>query len=124
MDPHTHEEHIAKLDALKARLDERLATYDPEAEARKHAEHMAEMDRIQASLKQTQAALDPARLKTTVAQVRRWDEEETHPNWIWAAYADLAQRLTRVEDRLDEMADSLRMILGQLAALERQDRDT
>jgi hypothetical protein len=27
-----------------------------------------------------------------------------------------------VEDRLDDMADSLRMILGQLAALERQDR--
>src|SRR5215831_655008 len=104
-------------EATIARLDARLAAYDPAAEARKHAEHMAEMDRIQ-------AALDPAQLKTTVAQVRRWAEEETHPNWFWAAYADLAQRLTRVEERLDEMADSLRMILGQLAALERQDRDT
>jgi chromosome segregation ATPase len=90
----------------------------------KHEEQMAKLARINASLSQTQTALDPARLKTTVAQVRRWAEEETHPNWIWAAYADLAQRLTRVEDRLDEMADSLRMILGQLAVLERQDRET
>ena len=47
---------------------------------------------------------------------------ETHRNWVWAAYADVAQRLTRVEDRLDEMADRLRMILGQLAALERDSR--
>ena len=84
---------------------------------------MAALDRVNESLQQTQAALDPAKLKTTVAQVRRWAQEETHPNWVWAAYADLAQRLTRVEDRLDEMADSLRMILGQLAALERQDRE-
>jgi hypothetical protein len=84
---------------------------------------MAKLDRINTSLTQTQAALDPERLKTTVAQVRRWAEEETHSNWFLAAYADLAQRLTRVEDRLDEIADSLRMILGQLAALERQDRE-
>jgi len=52
----------------------------------------------------------------------RWAEVETHRNWVWAAYADVAQRLTRVEDRLDEMTDSRRMILGQLAALERQER--
>ena len=141
MDPHTHDEQMANLDRmraagveeqprlerLKAQLDALNAKYeqtatDPLATAHEHQAQMAEMDRIKASLQETQAALDPAKLKTTVAQVRRWAEEETHPNWFWAAYADLAQRLTRVEDRLDEMADSLRMILGQLAALERQDR--
>jgi chromosome segregation ATPase len=126
MDPHEHEtpsqiEQLkAQMDALTAK-DEQTAA-DPLAATHEHQAQMAELDRINASLKQTQAALDPARLTTTVAQVRRWAEEETHPNWIWAAYADLAQRLARVEDRLDEMADSLRMILGQLAALERQDR--
>src|SRR5262249_29452333 len=62
--------------------------------------------------------------KTTVAQVRRWAAEEAHPNGFWAAYAALAQRLTRVEDRLDAMGDSLRMMLGQLAALECQDRES
>jgi hypothetical protein len=127
MDPHEYEapsqreQLTAQVDALTAKYEQTAA--DPLADARKHEEQMAELDRINASLKQTQAALDPARLKTTVAQVRRWAEEETHPTWIWAAYADLAQRLARVEDRLDEMADSLRMILGQLAALERQDRE-
>jgi chromosome segregation ATPase len=128
MDTHKHEA-LSRLEQFKAQVDALTAKYeqtavDPLAAAHEHQAQMAELDRINASLKQTQAALDPARLKTTVAQVRRWAEEETHPNWIWAAYADLAQRLTRVEDRLDDMADSLRMILGQLAALERQDRES
>jgi hypothetical protein len=104
MDPHENEAQ-ARLERLKAQLDA-----------------LAELACAQALLQQTQAALDPARLTTTVAQVRRWAEVETHPNWVWAAYADVAQRLTRVEDRLDEMTDSRRMILGQLAALERQER--
>jgi hypothetical protein len=138
VDPLRHEEHLAKLDAQLARSAEELAKLDAlraevealstqddrEAEARKHAEHMAEMDRLQESLKQTQARLAQFNPETTVAQVRRWAAEEKHPNWLWAAYADLAQRLGRVEDRIDEMADSLRMIIGQLAALERQDHES
>jgi hypothetical protein len=96
------------------------STVDPLA-GHEHQALMAEMARINASLAQTQAALDPAKQQTTVAQVRKWAQEEQHPNWMWAAYADLAQRLVRVEDRLDEITDSLRMIIGQLAALERQD---
>jgi hypothetical protein len=107
VEPQDHNDLRAQIEAL-------------EAQYRRTAEDALA---INTSLKQTQAALDPERLKTTVAQVRRWAEEETHSNWFLAAYADLAQRLTRVEDRLDEIADSLRMILGQLAALERQDRE-
>jgi hypothetical protein len=127
VEPQDHDDLRAQIEALEAQYrrtaDAALALHDDEARRARHEEQMAELDRINASLQQTQAALDPATLKTTVAAVRRWAQEETHPNWFWAAYADLAQRLTRVEDRLDEMADSLRMILGQLAALERQDRE-
>jgi chromosome segregation ATPase len=121
-DLHAQVEVLATKYAMTA--EDPLAAHDDEARRVRHEEQMAELDRINESLQKTQAALDPAKLQTTVAQVRRWAEEETHPNWFWAAYADLAQRLARVEDRLDEMADSLRMILGQLAAYERQDRDT
>ena len=60
-------------------------------------------------------------LKTTVTQVRKWAEEEEHPNWIWAAYADLAQRMTKMEGQLEELRDDLRMILGQLMLLKGQD---
>jgi len=38
-----------------------------------------------------------------------------------AAYSDLAQRVTRVEDRLDELGAGIGMIIGQLAALEPKD---
>jgi hypothetical protein len=117
MDTHEPEEHLAqrdgmradgveeqpRLERLKAQLDALNTKYeqsaaDPLAAAPEHQARMAEMARINASLQQTQAALDSAKLKTSVAQVRRWAEEETHPNWFWAAYADLAQRLTWVED--------------------------
>jgi hypothetical protein len=50
-------------------------------------------------------------------------QKDIHQNWFMAAYADLAGRMTQMEARLDDIADSLRMILGQLAALERQDRE-
>jgi hypothetical protein len=125
MDPHENEAQ-ARLERLKAQLDALTAKYEQSAAdslaAHEQQAQLAELACAQALLQQTQAALDPARLTTTVAQVRRWAEVETHPNWVWAAYADVAQRLTRVEDRLDEMTDSRRMILGQLAALERQER--
>lgn len=58
--------------------------------------------------------------RSTVAQVRKMLKDKVHPTWIQAAYVDLAQRFERVEARLDEMSDTLRMILGQLAALERE----
>ena len=126
MDKHEHEEHMANLDALQAQVDALHAKYEHPAADRRAATHehqaqMAELARIQESLKQTQAALDPARLTTTVTQVRRWAGEETHPNWFWAAYANLAQRLARVEGLLEEMADNQRMIIGQWATLERQE---
>ena len=103
MDPHSHDEQLANLDRINARLDQIQALKEAQPEA--------------------QLPLDPRHYETTIAQVRRMVEREKHPTWVQAAYADLASRLARVEDRLDEMADSLRMILGQLAALERQDRE-
>ncbi len=120
----------AQIDALSAKYsnmaEHPLAPHDDEARRARHQEQMAELDRINASLKQTQAALDPEKLKTTVAQVRRWAQVETHPTWFQAAYADLAQRLARVEDLLADLEGSMsllhtkmEMIIGQLAAAER-----
>jgi hypothetical protein len=124
MNPHEHVAQ-ARLEQLNAQVDA-LAATDEQSDMAPRGAHefqaqLAALARDQEALRQTQAALDPTRLTTTVAQVRRWAEVGTHPNWIWAAYADVAQRLTRVEDRLAEMADSLRMMLGQQAALECQD---
>jgi len=92
---------------------------------------MVQQDAIHArnteTLKRLDAlALDPAKIETSIAQVRRMAERETHPTWFQAAYADLAGRLARVEDRLEHLEDSLsllhskmEMIIGQLAAAER-----
>ena len=122
-----------QIEALSAKYSSMtahpLAPHDDEARRAQHQEQMAELARINASLIQTQAALDPEKLKTTVAQVRRWAQLETHPHWLWAAYADLAQRLTRVETFLEELEASMSLLhtkmetmIGQLAASERQDR--
>jgi hypothetical protein len=110
--------HIEALSAKYSSMAEHpLAPHDDEAQRARHQEQMAELDRLKASLQQTQAALDPAKLKTTVAQVRRWAEEETHPNWFWAAYADLAQRLTRVETFLEELEASMSLLHAKMEML-------
>jgi hypothetical protein len=111
-------------------------------DSQSHAAHMAHLDRIMAHqrevgerLDQLQAQqaerpapppLDPAHYETTIAQVRRMAERETHPSWFQAAYADLAGRLARVEDHLQELEASMSLlhtkmetIIGQLAASER-----
>ena len=54
---------------------------------------------------------------SSLAQVRRWAEEETHPNWFWAAYADLAQRLTRVETFLEEIEVSMSLLHTKMEML-------
>jgi heme oxygenase len=115
MDAKAPAAELAKLDALKAKLDAGRAAYDPDAEARRHAEHMARLDRMREDLHRN--------LDTTLPQVRQWMDKETFPTWMHAAYADVAQRLERVEHSLGDMAESLRMILGQLAALERPERE-
>ena len=114
MDPHSHNAQIADLKhmiadqhELNAQLDQMQAPH-----AEQDAPHL----------------LDPAHYETTIAQARRMTERETHPSWFHAAYADLASRLARVEDLLEELGASMSLlhtkmetIIGQLAAAERQD---
>jgi hypothetical protein len=73
--------------------------------------------------------LDPKDFDTTIAQVRRMAQKDVHPTWMHAAYADLAQRLARVEDLLEVLDASMSLLhtkmetlIGQLAVSERQDR--
>lgn len=40
-----------------------------------------------------ESPLDNLDMETTIARVRRMLARETHPTWVHAAYADLAQRL-------------------------------
>jgi hypothetical protein len=99
-----------------------------------HARHMAEMDAIREQQQETirrldALAADPSPLDTTVTRVRRMAERQTHPTWMHAAYADLAQRIARVDERLDELEASMsllhtkmEMLIGQLAAQESQSR--
>jgi hypothetical protein len=105
VDPHSHDAQMAHLDRINARLDQ--------IQARQEA----------------RLPLDPQHYETTIAQVRRMVERERHPTWIQAAYADLAGRLARVEDLLEELGASMSLlhskmetIIGQLAVYERQDR--
>jgi len=115
LDPHSHDEQRADL--------KRMITDQRELKAR--------LDQIQAQQAERPAPHlpDPKHYETTIAQARRMTERETHPTWFHAAYADLAGRLARVEDLLEELGASLsllhtkmEMIIGQLAAAERQDR--
>jgi hypothetical protein len=70
-----------------------------------------------------------AEAATTPADLQHMLGRDTYPTWIHAAYADLAGRLARVEDLLEELGASMSLlhtkmetIIGQLAAYERQDR--
>ena len=67
-------------------------------------------------------------MRSTIADVQRWISRDSHPTWIHAAYADLATRLARVEDMLEQLGDSMsllhskmEMIIGQLAVHEHQE---
>jgi uncharacterized protein YceH (UPF0502 family) len=61
--------------------------------------------------------LDNVHLDTSIAHVRRWSRRETHPTWMHAAYADLAQRL---EILYTEVA-ALRTQLDEITRLLRHD---
>jgi hypothetical protein len=74
--------------------------------------------------------LDPQHYETTIARVRRMTEREKHPTWFQAAYADLAQRLVRVDERLDALEASMsllhakmEMLIMQRAIEDREARD-
>src|SRR5574341_1507845 len=108
-----------------------------ERRRREHEAHMAEMDAILAQTRATRARLDalhaqvtdPDAYTTTIAQARRMAERETHPSWFQAAYADLAQRMARLDTRVEELEASMslrhtkmEMIIAHLVADEGQDR--
>lgn len=132
-------ERLATLQAMVAQLEARLQPRQddatrlrPDAMQQQHEEAMARnrdtLARLEA-LNAPQRTLEPLALETTVAQAQRMTERQTHPTWMHAAYADLAQRLARVEGRLEELGDSMsllhtkmEMIIGQLAIHERLDR--
>jgi hypothetical protein len=107
----------------------------PDPTHQRHAEQLAHLDAIQARVDQikghldSKPPLDPKDFDTTITQVRRMAQKDVHPTWMHAAYADLAQRLARVEDLLEDLGASMSLlhtkmetIIGQLAIDERQDR--
>ncbi len=105
-----------QLEALRARLEEQNRQW-PGQEA--HPPEAPEA--IRARMK-AEAATTPADLQHMLGR-------DTYPTWIHAAYADLAGRLARVEDLLEELDASMSLlhtkmetIIGQLVADERQDR--
>jgi phage shock protein A len=113
MDPHNHDAQMGNL--------ERIIAHQREVGER--------LDQMQAQHAERPAPplLDPAHYETTIAQARRMTERETHPSWFHAAYADLAGRLARVEDLLEELDASMSLlhtkmetIIGQLVAAERR----
>lgn len=113
MDPHNHDAQMGNL--------ERIIAHQREVGER--------LDQMQAQHAERPAPplLDPAHYETTIAQARRMTERETHPSWFHAAYADLAGRLARVEDLLEELGASMSLlhtkmetIIGQLVAAERR----
>jgi uncharacterized coiled-coil protein SlyX len=113
MDPHNHDAQMGNLERIIAHqreVGERLNQMQAQ-----HAERPAP------------PLLDPAHYETTIAQARRMTERETHPSWFHAAYADLAGRLARVEDLLEELGASMSLLhtkmetmSGQLVAAERR----
>jgi hypothetical protein len=109
MDPQSHAEH---LDDLKRMIADQRALHD-------------RLDQIQAQQAERPAPppLDPKDFDTIIVQVRRLAQKDVHPTWMHAAYTDLAQRLARVDERLEDLEASLSLlhtkmetIIGQLAA--------
>ena len=61
--------------------------------------------------------LDPAQWRTTVAEARQMAVQDVHRTWFHAAYADVAQRLTKVDERLDELEAAMSLLHGKLETL-------
>src|SRR5262245_19465380 len=86
-------------------------------------QELAEMNARQEERLAAQAArpvpppLDPAQWTTTVAEVQRWANGATYPSWIHAAYADLVQRLTKMDERLDDLEATMSLLHGKLEML-------
>src|SRR5262245_44037483 len=91
-----------------AALDRMLA----EAEAR-HArlEAQRQEERLAAQTAQpVSPPVDPRVWITTVAEARQMVEQDLHRSWFHAAYADVAQRLTKMDERLDDLEATLSLL--------------
>jgi chromosome segregation ATPase len=145
------QESLASLKAMLAQIEERMKQHNEEARQREQEtlqrqhDPLARLDTLRAQEEERRqqdaarqesaerarqdAAREAQARQTTVTQARSITERETHPSWIHAAYADLAQRLARAETLLEELGDSMSLlhtkmetIIGQLAIHERLDR--
>jgi DNA repair exonuclease SbcCD ATPase subunit len=100
------EANLRRVNAQLDRMDERHRQWEAQAAAR--------------------AQRQPD--QTTLADLQHWLGRDQYPTWIHAAYADLASRLARVDERLETLEASMgllhtkmEMIIGQLAAQERRE---
>jgi hypothetical protein len=61
--------------------------------------------------------LDPAQWTTTVAEARQIAEQDVHRSWVQAAYADVAQRLAKMDERLDALEATLSLLHAKMETL-------
>src|SRR5262249_51433635 len=58
-----------------------------------------------------------AETETTIPQLHRMLDRETHPTWMHAAYADLAARMMHLEMVMQELGDSLSLLHSKVEML-------
>ena len=92
------EAHIERLDDHLAGMEERRRQWQTQ-----DAPHAQEQEARPADTPEAIRARLDAEMRTTIADVQRWVGRTSHPTWIHAAYADLATRLARVEDGLEQV---------------------
>jgi hypothetical protein len=61
--------------------------------------------------------LDLAQWTTMVAEARQMAEKDVHRSWIHAAYADVAQRLAKMDERLDQLEATLSLLHAKMETL-------
>ena len=61
--------------------------------------------------------LDPAQWTTTVAEARQMAAQDVHRSWVQAAYADVAQRLAKMDERLDQLEATLSLLHAKMETL-------
>src|SRR5262245_46697291 len=61
--------------------------------------------------------VDPRAWITTVAEARQMAEQDVHRSWVHAAYADVARRLTKMDERLDDLEATLSLLHAKMETL-------
>jgi hypothetical protein len=89
----------------------------------------AEFDKDLAEQK-ARSPLTPEDFDTTIDQVRKMVQKDVHPTWMHAAYADLAERMARLEAMFQNLEASMGLLhvkietlIGHQALGEGQDTD-